>query len=384
VNHNAKRRQSMRTMAEIPSDLLAPVRARTRAAEPVASALEREGGLITLMVEASESGRRLDKLLAERMEAQGQTLSRTRLKGLIEDGRATIDLAPQRDAGFKVRAGQTVRVEIPAPAPARPAPESIPLAVVFEDDDLIVIDKPAGLVVHPAAGHASGTLVNALLAHCGPSLSGIGGIKRPGLVHRLDKDTSGLMVVAKSDSAHHGLALLFADHGRTLGLEREYLALVWGAPQRASGHVEAPIGRHPRHREKQAVVRSASGREAVTHWRVERVFSDARGARASLLRCRLETGRTHQIRVHMAHIGHPVMGDPTYAAGFRTKAEQLSSAARRALDELGRQALHATLLGFRHPITGESLRFESAPPPAMARLLAALDACASAAQERAD
>ncbi|HVB89698.1 MAG TPA: RluA family pseudouridine synthase [Beijerinckiaceae bacterium] len=370
MNQHAKRRQqAMRNPRPAPET---QARRRVPKVEPAPSVLEKDGGTIVLTVESDEAGQRLDKFLAARMEAAGETLSRTRLKALIEDGRVAVDGRAVEDAGSKVRAGQSVLVEVPAPAPASPVAEAIPLTVVFEDGDLIVIDKPPGLVVHPAAGHASGTLVNALLAHCGESLSGVGGVKRPGIVHRLDKDTSGLMVIAKNDAAHQGLVLLFADHGRTLGLAREYLALVWGAPERAAGLVDAPIGRHPHHREKQAVVRSASGRAAMTHWSVERVFPGERGPRASLLRCRLETGRTHQIRVHMAHIGHPVIGDPIYASGFRTKAELLSAPARAALDALGRQALHATLLGFPHPLTGEILRFESPPPEDMARLIAAL------------
>ena len=370
MNQHAKRRQATK-----PKPLALPQAAiRAPRPEPVPSALEREGGTATLTVESEESGLRLDKFLAARMEAAGETISRSRLKALIEDGRVLVEALVEGDAAAKLRPGQSVILTVPLAAPAAPAAEAIPLIVVFEDVDLIVIDKPAGLVVHPAAGHASGTLVNALLAHCGDSLSGVGGVKRPGIVHRLDKDTSGLMVVAKNDAAHRGLAALFADHGRTMGLAREYLALVWGAPERAAGAVDAPIGRHPHHREKQAVVRGQSGRNAVTHWSVEKVFPGERGASAALLRCRLETGRTHQIRVHMAHIGHPVVGDPIYAAGFRTKAERLSAPARAALDVLGRQALHAALLGFPHPITGEILRFESPPPPDLARLIAALGA----------
>ena len=187
-----------------------------------------------------------------------------------------------------------------------------------------MLDKPAGLVVHPAAGHEDGTLVNALIAHCGESLSGIGGVRRPGIVHRLDKDTSGLLVVAKTDAAHQGLSALFADHGRTGSLVREYHALVWGAPSMRNGTVDAPLGRHPRQREKMAVVPPERGRHAVTHWRLEERFGPA-----SLISCRLETGRTHQIRVHLAHIGHPILGDSVYGAGFKSKAAQLSERASR-------------------------------------------------------
>jgi 23S rRNA pseudouridine1911/1915/1917 synthase len=238
---------------------------------------------------------------------------------------------------------------------------------VFEDEHLLVVDKPAGLVVHPAHGHETGTLVNALIAHCGASLSGIGGVRKPGIVHRIDKDTSGLLVVAKTDAAHKGLSRLFEDHGRTLNLVREYLAFVWGAPERRHGMIEAPIGRHATQREKMAVVSPERGREAVTHWELLESFGVA-----SLVACRLETGRTHQIRVHMAHIGHPLIGDATYGAGFKTKAALLSPSAREAVEALGRQALHAATLGFEHPITGEELMFESAPPEDLQRLESAL------------
>ena len=245
--------------------------------------------------------------------------------------------------------------------------EDVALDIVFEDEHLLVLNKPAGLVVHPAPGHASGTLVNALIRHCGASLSGIGGVKRPGVVHRLDKDTSGLLAVAKTDAAHQGLAALFADHGRSGSLIREYRALVWGGFDAASGLVDAPLGRHPHHREKMAVVPAQRGRHAVTHWRRE----EALGA-ASLILCRLETGRTHQIRVHLAHIGHPLLGDPVYGAGFKTKASRLPPAAQAALTGLGRQALHAATLGFEHPVTGEALHFESPPPDDFIRLVKAL------------
>ena len=243
---------------------------------------------------------------------------------------------------------------VPEPEPAEPQGEDIPLNIVFEDAHLLVVDKPAGLVVHPAPGHESGTLVNALIAHCGDSLSGIGGVKKPGIVHRIDKDTSGLVVIAKTDAAHAGLSKLFEDHGRNLNLTRDYLAFVWGAPERAQGTVDAPIGRHATQRERMAVVSAARGREAITHWERLEDF----GA-ASLLACRLETGRTHQIRVHMAHIGHPLIGDLTYGAGFKTKVARLSPEARAAVEGLGRQALHAATLGFTHPVTGEDLLFES-------------------------
>jgi 23S rRNA pseudouridine1911/1915/1917 synthase len=321
-------------------------------------------------VEAGRAGDRLDRFLAAEALAAGASLSRTRLKALIEAGAVAVDGAAVTDANFTLRAGQTVALEIPAATEAAPTGENIPLDVVFEDAHLLVIDKPAGLVVHPAEGHAAGTLVNALIAHCGSSLSGIGGVRRPGIVHRLDKDTSGLMVVAKTDQAHQGLAKTFADHGKTLGLTREYLAICWGAPDRPSGLIDAPLGRHAVDREKIAIVPAARGRHALTHWRIVEPF----GVEASLIACRLETGRTHQIRVHLASIGHPLLGDPVYGQGFKSKAARLSPAAQAALKALARQALHAAVLGFVHPVTGESLHLESAPPRDMQALRAALAA----------
>ncbi len=323
---------------------------------------------------AGAPGERLDRALAACAEADGLALSRSRAKALIEAGHVRVDGAVVVDPAAKIAAGARIELDAPPPAPATPVAQDIALDIVHEDDDLVVLDKPAGLVVHPAAGHAEGTLVNALIAHCGASLSGIGGVARPGIVHRLDKDTSGLMVVAKTDRAHRGLAAQFADHGREGPLEREYRALVWGAPARPAGTVDAPIGRHPRQREKMAVVAAsrAGAREAVTHWRALERFGDPGDPVASLLACRLETGRTHQIRVHMAHAGHPLLGDATYASGFRTKAARLGPDAQAALAALGRQALHAGVLGFAHPASGEALRFERPPPADFATLAAAL------------
>jgi 23S rRNA pseudouridine1911/1915/1917 synthase len=278
----------------------------------------------------------------------------------------------QRDPAAKVGAGIRIVLEVPASAPAEPAPEAIALAVVHEDDDLLVIDKPAGLVVHPAPGHEGGTLVNALLAHCGEGLSGIGGVRRPGIVHRLDKDTSGLLVVAKNDRAHRGLSAQFADHGRTGPLERAYLAVVWGAPQPRRGTVAGDVARSTTNREKMAIVSAGRGRQARTRYAVEEAFGDAAKPLASLVRCTLETGRTHQIRVHMAGIGHPLLGDRLYGSGFNTKAAALPGPARSALADLGRQALHAAVLGFAHPVSGRILRFESPPPPDLTRLIAVL------------
>ncbi len=325
-----------------------------------------EGTSETIKIAAEEQGLRLDRVLTARIPA----LSRSRLKALILDGRVMIAARTIRDPAMAVKSGDTVTVALPAPEQAKPAGEAIPLNIVYEDDALVVIDKPKGLVVHPAAGHAKGTLVNALIAHCGDSLSGIGGVKRPGIVHRLDKDTTGLMVVAKTDAAHRALSAQFAN--KAAGeLERGYLALVWGAPTRPRGTIDAPLDRHPQARDKRAV--RAGGREAVTHWQVLERFAGPDGKPvASLLECRLETGRTHQIRVHLAHIGHPIMGDSSYGTGFKTKASLLSPKARAALEGLGRQALHAYLLAITHPQTKKSLRFQSELPADLRRLRDAL------------
>jgi len=313
-----------------------------------------------------DAGKRLDSFLAAALTGIDQPISRTRLQSLIADGKVECDGRVVKEGSDRVKSGQKLRVLIPAPEPCVPQAETIPLDIVYEDDHLIILDKPAGLVVHPGAGHASGTLVNALIARCGDSLSGIGGVRRPGIVHRLDKDTSGLLVVAKNDRAHQGLSALFADHGRRGSLQREYLAIVWGTPARPEGRIAAPIGRHPHHRSKMAVV--GSGRSATTHWRcLERYASHA-----SLIGCRLETGRTHQIRVHLAHIGHPLLGDGVYGGGFKTKSALLNQAARDQLFRLDRQALHAAQLGFEHPVTGKKLSFKSPLPADLRRLADAL------------
>ena len=315
-------------------------------------------------VAPEHGGERLDRFLA----ASAANLSRTRVKSLIEAGHASIDGATVTDPSFLVRAAQTAALRLPPPADPAPLGEHIPLEIVFEDEHLIVIDKPAGLVVHPAAGHETGTLVNALIAHCGASLSGIGGVKRPGIVHRLDKDTSGLLVSAKTDAAHRSLAKLFADHGKNLPLAREYLAFVWGTPARPSGTIDAPLARHATGRQKIAVVPAGRGRRALTHWRLIESFA----GEASLISCRLETGRTHQIRVHMAHIGHPVLGDPVYATGFKSKTARLPPEAQACLASLSRQALHAAVLGFPHPVTGVQMHYTSALPPDLRGLRDAL------------
>ena len=324
----------------------------------------------TITVSEEDAGVRLDRVLATRIP----TLSRSRLKALILDGQVSVTARTILDPSAQVKSGDVITVNVPAPEAAKPSGEAIPLTIVYEDDDLIVVDKPKGLVVHPSAGHSSGTLVNALIAHCGDTLSGIGGVKRPGIVHRLDKDTSGLMVVAKNDRAHRHLSKQFSDKLES-GLQRGYLALVWGAPDRAKGTIDAPLDRSSQNREKRAV--REGGRDAITHWEMrERYIGPDEKPVASLLACMLETGRTHQIRVHLAHIGHPIMGDATYATGFKTKGARLGPQARAAVEALGRQALHAAVLGFTHPITGETLRFESAPPADMQALIAALRAIA--------
>jgi 23S rRNA pseudouridine1911/1915/1917 synthase len=327
-----------------------------------------QAGRETVTISGEQAGQRLDRVLAGNF-----ALSRTRLKTLILAGAVTIGARTIRDPGYRVNAGETVAVAVPAPEPAEPEGEHIPLNIVFEDDEIIVIDKPAGLVVHPAAGHATGTLVNALIAHCGDSLSGIGGVRRPGIVHRLDKDTTGLMVVAKTDRAHQALAAQFADHGRTGPLRRGYLAFAWGAPILSKGTINEPIDRNPKSRDRMSV--RAGGRAAITHWHVlERFTGKDRKPAASLIECRLETGRTHQIRVHLAHAGHPLLGDAVYGPGFKTKAARLPPASQEALGGLGRQALHAYLLAIEHPKSGQRLEFRSELPVDLVRLHHSLSA----------
>jgi 23S rRNA pseudouridine1911/1915/1917 synthase len=329
-----------------------------------------------LVVEEADAGARLDRFLASRIE----TLSRARLQELIRGGHVRRGDSGERvaDPSLRVRAGDSFEIRVPAPEPYFVAPEPIALKVVYEDDSLIVIDKPAGLVVHPGAGNWDGTLVNALMAHCGDSLSGIGGVARPGIVHRLDKDTSGLMVVAKTDAAHRSLAAQFADHGRTGALRRQYIALVWGEPKPRAGRIETLIGRSPASRIKMAVV-AQGGRTAITNYETERVFripaEKGKGNNPLLLsvvRCSLETGRTHQVRVHMAHLGAPIVGDALYGAGFKTKALAFPKEAAETLSRMKRQALHAISLRFRHPATGKIMAFETDLPEDIAKLCNAL------------
>ncbi len=319
------------------------------------------------IVGADDAGLRLDRFLSGTV---GE-LSRQRLKALIEAGEVLVDDSVRSDPALKVKAGNIVILTVPPADEAAPLPEAMDLEIVFEDSDLIVIDKPAGLVVHPAPGNETGTLVNALIAHCRDDLSGIGGVKRPGIVHRLDKDTSGLIVVAKSDPAHQGLSAQFQVHGRDERLERAYVALAWGAFDRPAGVIDKPLARSMTNRRKMAIARPGTGRRAVTHYQVEAVYGVGR-AQVSRVRLRLETGRTHQIRVHLADAGHPLLGDLVYGAGYRASEALLPAATQAALKQLGRQALHAAVLGFEHPITGERLRFESDMPSDLEALCSAL------------
>jgi 23S rRNA pseudouridine1911/1915/1917 synthase len=300
-------------------------------------------------LEPEHAGWRLDRALA----AAVPTLSRERLKALIRSGALTSGDVTMRDPAARVRGDEHFRLDVPEPQPAHNVPQDIPLSIVFEDEHLLVVDKRAGLVVHPAAGNLDGTLVNALLHHCGGSLSGIGGVARPGIVHRIDKDTSGLLVVAKNDVAHEGLAKQFAAHS----IDRRYLAIVLGVPKAGEGTVDAPLARSAANRKKIAIVKGARGKRAVTHWKRLAMLKDA-----ALVECALETGRTHQVRVHMASLGHPLLGDPVYGGSGRMH--------RDLLKDLGfhRQALHASVLGFTHPVTKHRLSFSSGMPADMQEL----------------
>ena len=306
-----------------------------------------------IALDASHAGWRLDRALAATLPS----LSRERLKVLTKAGALTRDGKPVRDPATKVKGDECYLLALPDPVPAHNEPQAIALPIVYEDEHLLVVDKPAGLVVHPAAGNRDGTLVNALLHHCGGSLSGIGGVARPGIVHRIDKDTSGLLVVAKHDKAHEGLARQFAAHS----IDRRYLAIVSGVPRQAEGTVDAPLARSPHNRKKIAIVPAGKGKRAVTHWKRVELLRDA-----ALVECRLETGRTHQVRVHMAAIGHPLVGDPVYGRGKSVHRELLNQL------DFKRQALHAAHLGFIHPVTKGRLSFDSALPSDMQELFTAL------------
>jgi len=327
-----------------------------------------DGGVLHVVsVETADTGERLDRLIAVRLPE----LSRSRVKALIEAGHvAQEDPELHRGAGTitdpsrRVKPGQRYAITVPDAAPAAPQPQAIGLDIVYEDDDLIVLNKPAGMVVHPAPGNPDRTLVNALLAHCGDSLQGIGGVKRPGIVHRLDKDTSGLMVVAKNDAAHASLSRQFAE--RTS--ERMYRAIVWGVPRPAEGAIEGPIGRDPRNRKRMAVV-ARGGKPALTRYRVIQRFG---GGIASLVECRLATGRTHQIRVHLAQDGHPLLGDPVYG-GRRGRQKGEKAALVVYLAGFGRQALHAATLGFSHPRTARAMQYQADDPADFNKLIKYLD-----------
>jgi len=335
-----------------------------------------DGGYVRRLVSPPEAaGERTDSWLARALPE----LSRSRIQGLIGAGKLTADGATVKMASEKVRANAQYALELPPAEPAAPEPEDIPLTVAFEDAHLIVIDKPSGMAVHPAPGSMRGTLVNAVLAHCAGSLSGIGGVARPGIVHRIDKETTGLIVVAKHDEAHVGLAKQFAKHT----IERVYFAVTRGSPRPKNGTIENRLVRSSEDRRKFIVVRgpnSEAGKNAVTHyWTVETFGQTANAAAgtpaAALVECRLETGRTHQIRAHLAHIGAPLIGDPVYGKFRGLKADgsgEAHDAAETAARDFSRQALHAAVLGFKHPVTGEALRFESAPPADFTALTDAL------------
>ncbi|MEQ8346209.1 MAG: RluA family pseudouridine synthase [Sneathiellaceae bacterium] len=366
------------TEAEPPDPTAPPAPALTQDAGP-------DGLRFRIAPAPEEAGARLDRLLARYLAGTEAAPSRERIKALIAEGAVsrepagTVPPGAARTIGepsYRVKPGECYSLLLPPAVAARPEAQDIPLSILFEDAHLIVVDKPAGLVVHPAPGNPDLTLVNALLRHCGDSLSGINGVRRPGIVHRLDKETSGVMVAAKTDAAHRGLAALFEAHD----LEREYLALAWGRPMPPVGRIDAPLGRDPRLRTRMAVHSGQGSRQAATHYRLLKTFTEGEGGMplASLIACRLETGRTHQIRVHLAHIGHPVVGDPLYGRQRRPQRSKGGGAggdgAAALMAAFPRQALHAAMLGFRHPVTAEAMRFETPPPADLAALLAALEA----------
>ncbi len=328
--------------------------------------------LRSIRVNPGHDGLRLDRFIV----AECPDLSRSRARDLIKQGHVSASGQTIVEPDYRVKPDEEFQLSLPEPEAAEPQAEAIPLDILYEDDALVVIDKPAGLVVHPGAGNWTGTLVNALIAHCGDSLSGIGGVRRPGIVHRLDKDTSGVMVVAKTDEAHRGLAAQFADHGREGALMREYQALVWGVPYPRKGEISTMIGRHATNRLKMAV-RREDGKEALTVYSLRTPLREKKPKAEpvmSLLDCTLKTGRTHQIRVHLAHIGHPIVGDPLYGSGFQSKSGTLQEEAQSAIMSLNRQALHAAALGFIHPITKRHLQFRSDLPPEICALISVFKA----------
>ncbi len=326
---------------------------------------------VHLQAGPADAGERLDSWLAARMPPH---VSRTLVKMLIVGGSLSLNGVVCNRPSQRLGSGDELVLEVPEPTSAEPQAEAIELSILFEDDDLIVIDKPAGMVVHPAPGNFAGTLVNALIHHCGDGLKGIGGVRRPGIVHRLDKGTSGVMVAAKTQQALAGLAAQFADHGRSGALERSYLALAWGELARPAGVIRAALGRSPTSRTKRAVVRETAtdAREAVTHYAVLTVFGSGKSA-VSLVSCRLETGRTHQIRVHLAHAGHPIIGDRDYGGHFATKINILPEPAKSVATRFARPALHAATLGFSHPVSGFLCQFEAPLPDDFAELLQAFE-----------
>jgi len=345
---------------------------------------------VDLIVEEDAQGLRLDKFLAQSLSLSMPDISRTRLKQVIVGGQVTLIRTSSSqvsqtidDPSYRVKYRDQIFFTLPVSEDPLPVGQDIPLDVVYEDDQLIVINKAAGMVVHPAPGNPDGTLVNALIHHCGDSLSGVGGVRRPGIVHRIDKETSGLMVAAKTDRAHQKLAKQFAKHS----LERAYLAVVWGVPNPAAGTIDQKIGRDSRNRLKMAVVpyESKRGREAITHYQVIRRLEPKRktfdkgsalkrlAPSLSLVECRLETGRTHQVRVHMSHIRHPLVGDPYYGKSGPMQSKNFSDRAQHAINDFKRQALHAFVIGFIHPVTGAALKFEAELPNDMKRLISALE-----------
>lgn len=316
--------------------------------------MERGPDILQAELGAAQVGQRLDRAIANAVP----DLSRERIKALLAEGAITrADGLPLRSGSSKLEAPLAILIALPLPTAAQARPQDMPLVIVYEDEHLVVVDKPAGLVVHPANGNPDGTLVNALLHHCAGQLSGIGGVARPGIVHRIDKDTSGLLVVAKSDVAHEGLSKQFADHS----IDRVYHAIANGRPLPPSGTVDAPLARSSYDRKKMAVVAEGRGKRAVTHYRTLELLENA-----AFIECRLETGRTHQVRVHLTHIGHPLLGDPVYGRARSSHASTLKSIG------FARQALHATRLGFTHPIVGKSVTFDSPLPNDMQELFTRL------------
>lgn len=320
--------------------------------------------ILTVTIDAAVAGERLDRTIAASLATQDAAPSRSRIKALIEEGRVTSNGATISDPSRRVKPGEVFTLALPAAAPATAVAQAMPLTILHEDDDVIVVDKPAGLVVHPAPGNPDRTLVNALLAHCGSGLAGIGGVARPGIVHRLDKDTSGLLVAAKNDAAHQSLTAQFA--GRTI--ERVYQAVVWGVPKPRAGTISGAIGRSRQDRKKMAIVAEGRGKAALTRYTVLKTLA---GGHASLIECRLATGRTHQIRVHLASVGHPLIGDPVYGREPRRRA--LPAAVIEAASGFSRQALDAVTLGFTHPSTAKMVRFSKDLSNDMSDLISRLE-----------